>query len=81
MQSAKRVKTGHVKSHHTTLVSPSPNSGTGKLPTVTLASGEDDRFNLSYGGIMDDEIQEMAPLPVKPSQVKVCQFTYLCKYY
>ena len=44
-------------------------------------SGEDDRFNLSYGGIMDDEIQEMAPLPVKLSQVKVCQFPYLCKYY
>ncbi|KAF8329951.1 hypothetical protein F5887DRAFT_1082120 [Amanita rubescens] len=38
---------------------------------TTTPAGEDERFNLRFGGIMDEDIRETAPLPVKPSQVKV----------
>ena len=39
--------------------------------TLVTPADEDDRFNLRFGGIMDEDIREIAPLPVKPSQVKV----------
>ncbi|KAF8696455.1 hypothetical protein AX14_001594 [Amanita brunnescens Koide BX004] len=57
VQSGKRRRTNDSDSRHAALA-PTP-------------AGENDRFNLDYGGIMDEDMQEMAPLPVKPSQVKV----------
>lgn len=41
--------------------------------SITQAPDDvDDRFNLRYGGIMDDDIREAAPLAVvKPSESQV----------
>jgi hypothetical protein len=37
-----------------------------------VADDVDDRFNLRFGGIMDEDIREAAPLAtIKPSHVKV----------
>lgn len=53
----------------------------GTLTNAPAGNDSDNRFNLQYGGIMDDDIQEMTPLPVKASQVKVCLVTIAAHSY
>lgn len=71
-QSAKRVKTTNSDVHRSNIA---PLQKSNHNPTTTLPAGEDDRFNLRYGGIMDEDIQETVPHPVKQSQVKVCSLS------
>ena len=40
-------------------------------PLQNANGSENDRFNLDYGGILDEDMREVAPLPVKSAQVKV----------
>ncbi|KAF8332569.1 hypothetical protein F5887DRAFT_1080649 [Amanita rubescens] len=66
---AKRTKSTEHSSQHSNQLPLRNYNGT--LTNAPDAKDSDNRFNLQYGGIMDDDIQEMTPLPVKASQVKV----------
>ena len=69
--SAKRLKTSDANSLYACPPNANSHHST-RGPLQNANGGENDCFNLDYSGILDEDMQEVALLPVKPAQVKVC---------